>query len=364
MESLFPPESFDTMSRPWNSLLNTSVICVAIGLLVWFLGVSNSVWTAILVSLCIGWPINLSFIFWENRVNRLLPTYLVPIPLTAIGFVIGLLLAGTLAFRDPVFFFTLKHPTFIVGVFFSFVGAAIVYTHQKLLVANAKLANAEAERQAQEKLLIESELKLLQAQIEPHFLFNSLSNIVELIREAPEVAEQSLLNLTTLLRASLQKTRSGSTTLAEELSLVRAYLDIQSMRMPGRLRYEIRPSDLLDEDSEHQELRQLTIPPLLLQPLLENAVTHGIDPVESGGMIIVEAGISNGFAHISVSDTGAGIREQNTHTDMRSSSGTGLDNVRQRLRALHGSDANMRIFSNSPSGVVVKLTLPLAEHDS
>ena len=354
----------DIVSRLWISLLYTSAICLAIGLLVWFLGVSDSVWTAILVSLCIGWSINMSFIFWEDRVNRLLPTYLVPIPLSAVGFAVGLLLAGTLAFRDPVFFFTLKDPTFILGVFFSIVGAAIVYTHQKLLVARAKLAKAEAERQVQEKMLIESELKLLQAQIEPHFLFNSLSNIVELIREAPEVAEQSLLNLTTLLRASLQKTRSGSTTLAEELSLVQAYLDIQATRMPGRLRYEIRPSDLLDEDSEHQDLRQLTIPPLLLQPLLENAVNHGIDPVESGGMIIVEAGISNGFAHISVSDTGAGIRELNTHTDMRSSSGTGLDNVRQRLRTLHGSDANLRIFSNSPSGVVVKLTLPLAEHDS
>lgn len=347
------------MSRPWISLLYTSVICLAIGLLVWFLGVSDSVWIAILVSFCIGWSINLSFIFWEDRVSRLLPTYLVPLPLTAIGFVIGLLLAGMLSFRDPVFFFTLKHPTFILGVFFSITGATIVYTHQKLLVARARLATAEAERQAQEKMLIESELKLLQAQIEPHFLFNSLSNIVGLIRQAPEVAERSLLNLTTLLRASLQKTRSSSTTLAEELKLAQAYLDIQSIRMPGRLQYEFRPSDLMDEGGEHEELRQLTIPPLLLQPLLENAVIHGIDPAESGGIIVIEMSIEDGLVHISVSDTGVGLRELTTHTDKKSGSGTGLDNVRQRLRALHGNDANMRIYNNSPTGVVVKLTFPV-----
>lgn len=350
------------MSRLWISLLYTSVICLAIGLLVWFLGVSDSVWIALLVSCCIGWSINLNFIFWEDRVGRLLPTYLVPIPLTAIGFVVGLLLAGVLSYGDPVFFFTLKHPTFILGVFFSIAGATIVYTHQKLLVARARLAKAEAERQAQEKALIESELKLLQAQIEPHFLFNTLSNIVGLIRQAPDIAERSLLNLTTLLRASLQRTRSGSTTLAEELKLAQAYLDIQSMRMPGRLRYEFRPSDLQDEGGENEELCQLTIPPLLLQPLIENAVIHGIGPAQSGGIIIIEMGIENGLAHVSVSDTGVGLREPTTHADKRSSMGTGLDNVRQRLRALHGNDANLRIYNNSPSGVVVKLTFPVAVH--
>lgn len=312
-----------------------------------------------LVSFCIGWSINLSFIFWQNWVSRLLPTYLVPLPLTAVGFVIGLTLAGTLSFGDPIFFFTLKHPTFILAVFFSIAGATLVYTHIKLLVVRSRLATAEAERQAQEKKMIEFELKLLQAQIEPHFLFNSLSNIVGLIRQSPEIAEQSLLNLTTLLRASLQKTRSRTTTLTEELKLAQAYLDIQSIRIPGRLQYEFRPSDLLDGGGDHKELRQLTIPPLLLQPLLENAVIHGIEPTESGGTIVIETSIENKMAHISVSDTGVGIHELTTRKDKRTGSGTGLDNVRQRLRALHGNDASMRIYNNSPVGVVVKLTFPV-----
>ncbi len=343
----------------WFSLMYTSAICLAIGLLVWFLGVSDSVWIAILVSFCIGWSINLSFIFWENRVSRLLPAYLVPLPLTAVGFVIGLMLAGTLSFGDPVFFFTLKHPTLILAVFFSIAGATIVYTHQKLLVARARLATAEAERQSQEKKMIESELKLLQAQIEPHFLFNSLSNIVGLIRHSPEIAERSLLNLTTLLRASLQKTRSSSTTLTEELKLAQAYLEIQSIRMPGRLQYEIRPSNLLDGGGEHKELSQMTIPPLLLQPLLENAVIHGIEPAESGGTIVIDISIENKMACISVADTGVGIDELTTQTDKSTGSGTGLNNVRQRLRTLHGNDASMRIYNNSPAGVVVKLKFPI-----
>ena len=350
---------YEFQGHPWKSLMYTSAICLAIGLLVWYLGLSDSVWISILISFCIGWSINLSFIFWQNRVSRLLPAYLVPLPLTAVGFVVGLMLAGTLSFGDPMFLFTLKHPTFILAAFFSIAGTTIVYSHQKLLIARTRLATAEAERQAQEKRMIESKLKLLQAQIEPHFLFNSLSNIVGLIRTAPEIAERSLLNLTTLLRASLQKTRSHSTTLTEELKLAKAYLDIQSIRMPSRLQYEIRPPDLLDGGGEYKELRQMTIPPLLLQPLLENAVIHGIEPSESGGTIVIETRIENNMTHISISDTGVGFHELSTHTDKRTGSGTGLDNVRQRLRTLHGNDASMRIYNNSPAGVVVKLTFPI-----
>ena len=349
------------MSKVWISFVLTIAFSLAVALIVWLLDLTNSLWLAILVSLCIGGSLNLTFVLFESRVRQLLPDYLVPIPLVAIGFVVGLLLAGTLSYGDPVFFFTL-HPTLIVAVFFAIVGSSIIYTHQKLLHTRARLAQVEAERHEQEKLLIESKLNLLQAQIEPHFLFNSLSNIIGLIRHAPDVAERSLINLTTLLRASLQKTRSSSTMLAEELKLVKAYLDIQSMRMPGRLHYEIRPSDLLTESGENDALRRLSIPPLLLQPLLENSVNHGIEPLESGGTITIETRIDNGQVIISITDTGVGFGDHTTSANDVMRFGTGLNNVRQRLQALHGEAASMQIYNNSPTGGVVKLTFPLTEH--
>ena len=350
------------MSRTWISLLFTVAFCLAAGLVVWLLGVSDSLWLAILVSLCIGGSIHLSFILFHNRVAQLLPAYLVPIPLAGIGFAVGLLLAGTLSFGDPILYFTLQPPVLIVAVFFAIVGSSMIYTHHKLLAARARLAEAEANRQEQEKMLVESELNLLQAQIEPHFLFNTLSNIIGLIHKAPDIAERSLINLTTLLRASLQKTRRTSTTLAEDLKLVQAYLDIQSMRMPGRLQYEIRPSDLLNDGGKNDALRRLSIPPLLLQPLLENAVIHGIEPSESGGTITIESDIDNGQVIISITDTGVGLRDHTISSDNVMCSGTGLNNVRQRLHALHGENSAMQIHNNSPTGVVVKLTLPLIEH--
>ena len=162
----------------------TGLFCLAIGLLLWYLGVTESAWTSILISLCIGWSINLTFILAEKIIDQYMPAYLVPIPLTAFGLTIGLLIAGSILFHEPLHFFTDNYLALIIGVFFSIVGVAIFSTHFNLLSARAELAKAEAQRQAQQKLLLETELKLLQAQIEPHFLFNTLSNIVGLIRHS------------------------------------------------------------------------------------------------------------------------------------------------------------------------------------
>ena len=103
------------MSKVWISFILTIAFCLAVGLIVWLLGLTDSLWLSFLVSFCIGGSLNLTFVLFENRVRQLLPEYLVPVPLVAIGFVVGLLLAGTLAFGDPVFFFTLQ-PTMIAQV--------------------------------------------------------------------------------------------------------------------------------------------------------------------------------------------------------------------------------------------------------
>ena len=337
----------------------TGLFCLTIGLLLWYLGVTESAWISILISLCIGWSINLTFILAEKLVAQYMPAYLVPIPLTAFGLTIGLLISGSILFREPLNFFTDNYLALIIGVFFSIVGVAIFSTHYKLLSARAELAKAEAQRQAQQKLLLETELKLLQAQIEPHFLFNTLSNIVGLIRQTPEAAEQSLLNLTTLLRYSLQSTRKALVALEEELNFVRAYLDIQSIRIPERLQYEFRPSGLLEGNSAQDSIRQLQLPPLLLQPIVENSIVHGIEPSESGGQVVIEVSLRNNKLIITITDTGVSISEHAPSAKNNDLSGTGLGNVRQRLHASYGDAANMTISENSPCGVVVQLSIPV-----
>jgi signal transduction histidine kinase len=335
----------------------TTVFCVAIGLLLWFLDVAEPLTSALTVSLCIGWSINLTFIAVGDSTERLLPPYIASILLTAVGLGVGLFAAGTALFRDPLFFYADNYGSLVLGVFFAIVGISIFGTRDRLIAARAELAVAESQRQTQDKLLLETELRLLQAQIEPHFLFNTLSNVVGLIHKDPTAAEQTLLNLTTLLRSSLQRTRAQSVTLAEELIIVQAYLEIQSIRMQGRLRYEVLPAELLESTNPHQgELGAWSLPPLLVQPIVENAVKHGIDPAEEGGQIEVKAGVEGERLVITVSDTGVGIVANGAGG--KAGSGTGLSNVRHRLQALYGELASMTITENRPSGVVVRLSIP------
>jgi LytS/YehU family sensor histidine kinase len=214
-----------------------------------------------------------------------------------------------------------------------------------LYATQAALAQADADRARQEKLLTQTELKLLQAQIEPHFLFNTLSNIAGLIHSDPDAAEQTLLNLTTLLRSSLKRTRADATTLKEELEIARAYLDIQAIRMHGRLRYTIKSDPQLD---------LCPLPPLLVQPLVENAIKHGIDRSEEGGSIGIAVRATGNQIEIMVSDTGSGI---NPDAPV-SGTGTGLKNVRERLRALYQGQATLTLTENQPHGMMATLCLP------
>jgi sensor histidine kinase YesM len=201
------------------------------------------------------------------------------------------------------------------------------------------LHRAEYERQ-----LTETELKLLQAQIEPHFLFNTLSNVLQLVDGDPRAAKRMLVNLTSYLRASLQRTRTGATMLGEELDLVRAYLEIQAERMGARLAWCIDCAP---------ELRGLPLPPLLLQPLVENAVRHGLEPSRGGGEVRVLARREADVLVLEVQDTGVGI-------GAGSGSGVGLANIRARVRAVSQGEGRMVIQSHVPHGLCVRIALPLA----
>jgi LytS/YehU family sensor histidine kinase len=163
------------------------------------------------------------------------------------------------------------------------------------------------------------------------------------IESDPRTAKSILEHLNQYLRVSLGRTRRASSTLADELSLVSALLAIAAIRLGERLRYVIDVPDAL-------QLAQL--PPLLLQPLVENALKHGIEPAVSGGEIRVAARLVEGSLRLSVMDTGVGL-------DASSPEGIGLANVRGRLESLYGGNASLAIHVHEPHGVVAEITMPL-----
>ncbi|MEM8769178.1 MAG: histidine kinase, partial [Pseudomonadota bacterium] len=281
---------------------------------------------------------------------RHLPPVVALVLTAAIGIGAGVIIGSLLVVKDSDTLFE-GYATPILGLFFGTLGILFFQTQERLKESRTRLAEAESERLTREKVFLETELKLLQAQIEPHFLFNTLSNVIGMIREDPAAAESTLLRLTTLLRSSLQRTRKAVITLDDELTIIEALLAINGIRMGKRLSWRI------DVDAE---LRTLPIPPMLLQPLVENAVKHGIEPLEAGGEITVSASASEQTLTVRISDVG-NRPTTNTRNGGYPAEGfaVGIANVQARLAALFGDAARLSLTENSPSGTVATLTLPV-----
>ncbi|MDE0478001.1 MAG: sensor histidine kinase [Gammaproteobacteria bacterium] len=328
------------------SFLHVGLFSLAIAVLVWWLIEAGSFLQVVVVSLSIGWSVNLAFVLGHDRLIQWIGPWLAPAPVVALGLTLGLLLAGTFVTGQPLMFFSQDFSTLALGLFFGITGFLIFSARERLRRTGQLLADAELKQSQQEKLLAETELKLMQAQIEPHFLFNTLSNITQLIRSNPDLAVETLENLTTLLRGSLARTRSSESTLSQEIDFAEAYLAIQATRMQGRLRYQL---DL------PEELREIPVPPLLIQPLLENAVLHGIATDPEGGEVSFTARRIDDELILGVSDTGVGIGETGA------ANGTGLRNVRDRLRLRYGPEAALELTPASPRGVNALISIPLAK---
>ncbi len=233
----------------------------------------------------------------------------------------------------------------LLGIVFGSVAGYVYFTTVRNAQTRVMLKEKELRRLTAEKALTDTRLRLLQAQIEPHFLFNTLSNIHGLIESHPERAGRMLESLIHYLRATLQHTREGRTTLGDELELVRAYLAIQQERMGARLRWHIEaPKALLDQ----------ALPPMLIQPLVENAVTHGLEPALEGGSIEVAVTPETEHLVITVTDTagGAGSRSEGAGF------GLGLVNIKARLETLYGDRASVTLETRQPCGARASLILP------
>lgn len=206
------------------------------------------------------------------------------------------------------------------------------------LIAREKIRNLDLEKRS-----IETELQLLQSQMEPHFLFNTLSNVISLLDAEPQKAKSMIRDFIDFLRTSMSVRRSGAISIAQELELIGCYLSVLKTRMGKRLDYAI------DVD---QDVLGHRMPPLLIQPLVENAVKHGIEPKTGGGRIVIRGNREDDIVRIEVGDTGTGIDVN------KSGIGIGLSNIRKRLELLYGDKGRLVIRENSPSGVSAVVEMP------
>jgi hypothetical protein len=198
---------------------------------------------------------------------------------------------------------------------------------------------------ATEKELTVAKLNLLHAQVEPHFLYNTLASAQLLTRSDPARADEMLGNLIAYLRKSLPRTEESISTLGEELERARAYLEILRIRMGDRLKVQNQVPDAL---------KGVPLPPMMLQTLVENAVKHGLEPELAGGTVWIIAREVDGKVAVTVADDGRGFSIEGGGTAI------GLNNVRERLRLAYGDAASFAIMSNFPKGVAATITVPKA----
>ena len=220
----------------------------------------------------------------------------------------------------------------------------VVLGGKKRAERRAQVATATAAEEGLKRQLVEAQLKTMQAQVEPHFLFNTLASVDYLIETDPATASKMQKNLIQYLRAALPQMREGSTTLGKEVQLCRAYLEILKFRMEDRLRYTV---------TIPQGLMSAQFPPMMLQSLVENSIKHGLEPKPDGGAVTISADIVDGRLRVTVADSGLGFAAAS-----RPGTGVGLANVRERLSALYGGRARLSIEANDPTGTIVTIDVP------
>ena len=235
---------------------------------------------------------------------------------------------------------------------FVLASAIIKFTYKGTKQAEVKAAQATetAEAESLKRQVVEARMAAMQAQVEPHFLFNTLASIDHLIETDPARASVMQKNLIALLRASMPTMReaagSGQSVrdLGREIAVIRPYLEILKVRMEERLTTDIAvPEGLMSAE----------FPPMMIQTLVENAIKHGLEPKAEGGHLRVAAEIVHGKLQMTVADTGLGFGKAAT-----AGTGVGLANIRERLQMLYGTKASLTVAENQPSGTVVTVTVP------
>lgn len=337
----------------WPRVRFTLVVSALFGLL---LSIDNETPTLIMITrtIFVGIAAMIAFGLFEQWPRRL-PNWVARSVLQLIGIVISIPVSSVLGYL-----LTGGPPNveqydrqgkdlgavILTGILFAPWIAVGAMLKQRDAFAREQALSFELERSKLERNALDTRLRLLQAQVEPHFLFNTLANVQALVDAGSSQASKVLASLIAYLRAAVPRMHEAVTTLGQELELVRAYLELMQMRMPDRLQFALH----IDPKA-----RKLPCPPMTLLTLVENAVRHGIDPSEIGGRIDVDVRLCDGRCSARVTDTGVGL--QSTSGGL----GTGLSTLRERLQLTFGSEAHLHLTEVAPHGVCAELTLPARE---
>lgn len=287
---------------------------------------------------------------WWHKMQgwqRLAYNVVVPTAGVFVGYVIGITLLDPAASRHAIFTPGIVLSVAIVAVLVAVVLLFLFKLQERELRGKERLAAERNRALEAESRALQAQLRMLQAQIEPHFLYNTLANAVGLIQPAPERARLLLERLIDYLRATLVASRDTGLPLQREIDAITAYLELMKLRMGERLRYRIALADAA---------AHLPLPPMLLQPVVENAISHGLEPNIAGGEIVLSADVEQRHLRIVISDTGVGLC---ANAAGKVGGGVGLSNLRERIAALYGDDGSLQIATNAAGGVSVTLRLPL-----
>ncbi len=269
---------------------------------------------------------------------------------TMLLFAVGGSLGGLIAWgiNDVLFGFNVTHPVFFfiltssLAVIFGFILYGYISVQERLKVTAAKLAEKEVMEQKLLNLKTKAELEALRAKVDPHFFFNTLNSIASLISADPGKAEKTVEKFSHLFRYSLDASNKDMVNLADELAFIREYLEVEKVRLADRLHYTIDTSD---------DLHDISIPGMLLQPLVENSIKHGISPLKGGGAVHIQCIAEDDRCIIRVADSGKGIH-QGTFSE-----GFGLRGVKERLLLTYGTKSTFQI--NSKAGTEIRIEIPL-----
>lgn len=323
------------------STLSSLLFNTAIAGLLTVINFGNSFWINLVFSQCIGlsiYAVNATVMFHVLDTRRRWIVLALTFPGSIMfGVTLASWITGVGDWSDPRAWVSV-----VIGLFFGGIGGITYFLSERIGQLDAEVKQRQLIQSETERRELEVQLKLLQAQIEPHFLFNTLANVSSLIDSDPALAKRLLERLNDWLRVALVRARSENSTLGDELDMLENYLQILSVRFGERLSWLIEVDD---------SVRQTSFPPMLLQPLVENAIRHGMEPKLGGSTIRIYASKEATSLRIQVVDDGAGF-------DTEIKPGAGLDNIRSRLKVLYGTAGCLNLESNEKGGVTAMLEIP------
>lgn len=336
----------------WRRVRFTLCASIALGLLL-SLGWKSGLWSLLTRATMLGLIAMLAFGLFEQWPKRL-PAWLTRWVLQVLGVALAMPLGtyviymlSTDAGAPPFWLDPDRLGGFamlsVLGVLVAPWAALAALVRQKDALARHQALAFDLERSELERQALDARLHLLQAQVAPHFLFNTLANVQALVDTGSPQASAVLRSLIAYLRAAVPRLHEPATTLGQELELVKAYLELMHMRMPDRLVFSLRADDAV---------LMMRCPTMTLLTLVENAVRHGIDPNEEGGRIDIDVQRRHDRCVVRVSDTGVGLIQSTNGL------GTGLATLRERLRLIFGADAQLSVSAQFPQGVCAELDFP------